>query len=155
MESSAMSPGRSRSTCTPLRSGQVVMRFCQRSGGAPRWYREGMGMVFQHGIGGSQDLPISLPFALAGGAAALAVSFIVLALAWREPRFDAATKGRPLPHWLASAVDGGWLTLLLRIAGLAFAVYVTWAALAGPDNLSNPTFGVVYVLLWVGIVPAS
>ncbi len=112
-------------------------------------------MVFQHGIGGSQDLPISLPFALAGGAAALAVSFIVLALAWREPRFDAATRGRPLPHWLASAVDGGWLSWVLRIAGLAFAAYVTWAALAGPDNLSNPTFGVVYVLLWVGIVPAS
>ena len=112
-------------------------------------------MVFQHGIGGSQDLPISLPFALAGGAAALAVSFIVLALAWREPRFDAATRGRPLPRPLVSAVDGGWLSWLLRIAGLAFAAYVTWAALAGPDNLSNPTFGVVYVLLWVGIVPAS
>ena len=32
-----------------------------------------MSVVFQHGIGGSQDLPISLPSALAGGAAALAV----------------------------------------------------------------------------------
>ncbi len=133
-------------------------------------------MVFQHGIGGSQDLPISLPFALAGGAAALAISFIVLALAWREPRYDAATQGRPLPRWLATAVDGGWLpgslrrrlpgrvvaaldggwlVGLLRLAGLVFAGYVTWAALAGPDNLANPTFGVVYVLLWVGIVPAS
>jgi hypothetical protein len=112
-------------------------------------------MVFQHGIGGSQDLPISLPFALAGGAAALAVSFIVLALAWREPRFDSSVGGRALPRGLASAVDGGWLTWLLRAAGLAFAGYVGWAALAGPDNLANPTFGVVYVLLWVGIVPTS
>ena len=112
-------------------------------------------MVFQHGIGGSQDLPISLPFALAGGAAALAVSFIVLALAWREPRFDAASQGRPLHPWLAAAVDGGWLSWILRAAGLLFAGYVAWAALAGPDNLANPTFGVVYVLLWVGIVPAS
>lgn len=112
-------------------------------------------MVFQHGIGGSQDLPISLAFALAGGAAALAISFIVLALAWREPRFDAAGQGRPVPSWLASAVDGGWLTWLLRVVGLLFAGYVTWAALAGPDNLANPTFGTVYVLLWVGIVPAS
>jgi hypothetical protein len=112
-------------------------------------------MVFEHGIGGSQDLPISLPFALAGGAAALAVSFIVLALAWREPRFDSATGGRPVPAGLASAVDGGWLTWLLRAVGLAFAGYITWAALAGPDNLANPTFGVVYVLLWVGLVPGS
>ena len=112
-------------------------------------------MVFQHGIGGSQDLPISLPFALAGGAAALAVSFIVLALAWREPRFDASTQGRPLPRGLAAAVEDGWLSWALRAAGLLFAAYVGWAALAGPDNLANPTFGVVYVLLWVGIVPAS
>jgi hypothetical protein len=112
-------------------------------------------LVFEHGIGGSQDLPISLPFALAGGAAALAVSFIVLALAWREPRFDAATQGRPIPKGLAAAVDGGWLSTLLRVLGLVFTGYVTWAALAGPDNGANPTFGVVYVLLWVGLVPAS
>ena len=114
-----------------------------------------MGVVFQHGIGGSQDLPISLPFALAGGSAALAVSFIVLALAWREPRFHPDTQGRPLPPAFARAVDGGWLSWVLRALGAAFAAYVAWAALAGPDTLSNPTFGVVYVLLWVGIVPAS
>jgi hypothetical protein len=112
-------------------------------------------MVFAHGIGGSQDLPIPLPFALAGAGAALAVSFIVLALAWRTPRFDADTQGHPLPARLAAAVDGGWLSRVLRVAGLVFALYVAWAALAGPDNLANPTFGVVYVLLWVGIVPAS
>jgi hypothetical protein len=112
-------------------------------------------MVFEHGIGGSQDLPLSLPFALAGGAAALAVSFIVLALAWREPRFDAATQGRPVPARLAAAVDGGWLSALLRVLGLSFAAYVAWAALAGADSGANPTFGVVYVLLWVGLVPAS
>ncbi len=112
-------------------------------------------MVFEHGIGGSQDLPISLPFALAGGAAALAVSFIVLALAWREPRFDSATQGRAVPSWLARAVDGGWLSTALRAVGLAFAAYVAWAALAGADSGANPTFGVVYVLLWVGLVPAS
>jgi hypothetical protein len=60
-----------------------------------------------------------------------------------------------VPHWLASAVDGGWLSWILRVVGLLLAGYVTWAALAGPDNLANPTFGVVYVLLWVGVVPAS
>ncbi|HET6561070.1 MAG TPA: hypothetical protein VFG72_04290 [Marmoricola sp.] len=112
-------------------------------------------MVFAHGIGGSQDLPISLPFALAGGAAALAVSFIVLIVAWRTPRFEAATHGLPLPAGFARAVDSGALPVALRAAGLLFTAYVTWAALAGPDNLANPTFGVVYVLLWVGIVPAS
>ena len=111
-------------------------------------------MVFEHGIGGSQDLPISLPLALAGGAAALAVSFIVLVLAWRSPRFDADTQGRPVPR-LAKAFDGGPASFVLRVVGLVFTAYVAWAALAGKDSLANPTFGVFYVLLWVGIVPAS
>ena len=31
----------------------------------------------------------------------------------------------------------------------------TTAAVFGKDLLTNPTFGVAYVLLWVGIVPAS
>ncbi len=112
-------------------------------------------MVFAHGIGGAQDLPISLPFALAGAGAALAVSFLVLALAWRTPRFNGRTQGVPLPSGLARLVDGGALTWLLRALGLAFTAYVVWAALAGPETAINPTFGVVYVLLWVGLVPAS
>lgn len=112
-------------------------------------------MVFAHGIGGAQDLPISLPFALAGAGAALAVSFLVLALAWRSPRLDARTQGRPLPGALARAFDGGWATWVLRALGLAFTAYVAWAALQGPPTAINPTFGVVYVLLWVGLVPAS
>ena len=29
------------------------------------------------------------------------------------------------------------------------------AALFGTDTLINPTFGVVFVLLWVGLVPAA
>jgi hypothetical protein len=76
-------------------------------------------------------------------------------LAWRTPRFHADTAGRPLPAGLARAVDGGVVSGVLRGLGLLFTLYVTWAALAGPDNLANPTFGVVYVILWVGIVPSS
>jgi hypothetical protein len=112
-------------------------------------------VVFEHGIGGSQDLPISLPLALAGGAAALAVSFVVLALAWRRPRYDAATQGRPLPGPVARFADSRALAVTLRTVGLLFTAYVVWAAVAGQDNGANPTFGVVYVLLWVGLVPAS
>lgn len=44
---------------------------------------------------------------------------------------------------------------MLRVAGLVLLVYVCWAAVLGPDLLVNPTFGVVYVWLWVGIVPLS
>ena len=111
--------------------------------------------VFTHGIGGAQDLPISLPFALSGGAAALAVSFAVLVLAWRRPRFDGSTGGRPVPAGLARTIEAGWGSWVLRLLGAAFAAYVVWAAVAGPDTAINPTFGVVYVWLWVGLVPMS
>jgi hypothetical protein len=111
-------------------------------------------MVSAHGIGGAQDLPIPAAYAIAGAGVALAVSFVVLALAWRTPRFDART-GRPAPAWLTEVVDSPVSAVAARALGLALACYVGWAALAGPDLLTNPTFGVVYVLLWVGIVPAS
>jgi hypothetical protein len=112
-------------------------------------------MVFAHGIGGAQDLPIPAELAIAGASAALAVSFIVLALAWRTPRYDAATSGRPAPSRLSRVVDSAYFRVTVRALGLAFFLYVAWAALAGPDRVVNPTFGVVYVLLWVGLVPAS
>ena len=111
--------------------------------------------AFTHGVGGAQDLPLPLPFALAGGAAALGISFVVLTLAWRRRRFHAATAGRPLPAAVDRAFSGGVATWLLRLLGLAVAGYVTWAAVAGPDTAVNPTFKFVFVLLWVGLVPAS
>jgi uncharacterized membrane protein len=112
-------------------------------------------MVFAHGIGGAKDLPIPAAYAMAGAGAALAVSFIVLALAWRTPRFDAATHGRPVPAWLSSLVESTAFAVFFRVLGFVFFAYVVWAAVLGPDLLINPTFGVVYVLLWVGIVPMS
>jgi phosphoglycerol transferase MdoB-like AlkP superfamily enzyme len=112
-------------------------------------------VVFAHGIGGAKDLPIPAEYAIAGAGAALAVSFIVLALAWRTPRFDGRNGGRPAPGWLAAVVDSPVFSWTLRLLGLAFFLYVGWAAVAGPDLLVNPAFGVFYVILWVGIVPAS
>ena len=56
------------------------------------------GISLAHGIGGAKDLPISPELAIAGAVAALTVSFTVLAIAWRNPRYDAATSGRPTPR---------------------------------------------------------
>src|SRR3954447_18690851 len=152
-----MSSARSRSLIvTPLRTSSARHAILAERVSPSTSARASQGelMVFAHGIGGAKDLPIPAEYAIAGAGAALAVSFIVLALAWREPRFDADTHGRPLPA-LARIVDSTWFTLTLRVLGLAFFGYVAWAAVAGPDLLTNPTFGVVYVLLWVGIVPMS
>jgi hypothetical protein len=109
----------------------------------------------QHGLGGAQDLPISRALAILGAAAAVAVSFVVLVLAWRSPRYDNATSGRLAPAWLASFVDSVWWRGLLRLVGLLGLVYLVVVAVYGKDLLINPIFGIFYVWIWVGIVPAS
>ncbi|QBX54447.1 hypothetical protein EXE58_02495 [Nocardioides seonyuensis] len=108
-----------------------------------------------HGFGGAKDLPIPSELAIAGAVAALVVSFTVLAMAWRNPRYDAATSGRPAPAWLDTLVSSRAFEAVLRALGMAFFLYVGMAAVFGQDTLINPFFGSFYVLLWVGIVPAS
>jgi hypothetical protein len=111
--------------------------------------------VLAHGVGGRQDLPIPFSLAVAGAAAALVVSFLVLLMAWRRSRFQGDQSGRPLPLAVSRAADSSWMRWALRLLGLVVAAYVTVGALAGPDLATNPTAGVVYVLLWIGIVPLS
>jgi len=108
-----------------------------------------------HGLGGAQDLPISRELAILGGAAAVGVSFVVLALAWRKPRYDAATSGRPAPDWLTGVVDSAWWRALWRLVGLLGLVYLVVVAVFGKDLLINPIFGIFYVWIWVGIPVAS
>lgn len=108
-------------------------------------------MISAHGLGGAKDLPIPAEYAVAGACAALGVSFIVLALAWTEPRFG---RGTVQPDE-AGAPGGPWSGPILRLLGFAFFLYVAFAAVFGADTLINPVFGVFYVLLWVGIVPLS
>ncbi|MBA3309094.1 MAG: hypothetical protein H0U28_03410, partial [Nocardioidaceae bacterium] len=111
--------------------------------------------LFAHGVGGRADLPIPAALAFLGAAAALLVSFAVLAFAWRSPRFRGDDSGRALPSWLARVVDSPLTRAVLVITALLFAGWVSMAAVFGSDTLVNPTFGSVYVLLWVGLVPAA
>jgi hypothetical protein len=108
-----------------------------------------------HGLGGAQDLPISRELAILGAAAAVAVSFVVLVVAWRTPRYDAATSGRPAPAWLARVVDSALYRAALRLVGLLGLLYLLLVAVRGKDLLINPIFGIVYVWIWVGMVVAS
>lgn len=108
-------------------------------------------IVEAHGIGGQQDLPISLGLAISGAVAALVVSFTVLAVAWRSPRFDAATSGRPAPAWLHRIVVSAPFKVGLRVVGFALFAFTAMAAIFGKNLLTNPAFGIYYVLLWVGV----
>jgi hypothetical protein len=117
---------------------------------------EGAGtVVLAHGVGGGQDLPIPFQYAVIGASWALLISFVVMALAWRRSRFRGDDSGVALPAPMAAVVDSVWTRTALRVMALAFTALFLTALLFGPDLLTNPAFGVFYVLLWVGLVPAS
>lgn len=108
-----------------------------------------------HGLGGAQDLPLPAPLAIAAGGAALVISFCVLGLAWRTTRYDGRDRAVALPVTLARVLDHPAYIWALRVVGLAFFGWVTWALVAGLDRANNPALGTFYVLVWVGIVPFS
>ncbi|MFG2982604.1 hypothetical protein ACGFYQ_15315 [Streptomyces sp. NPDC048258] len=109
-----------------------------------------------HGIGSQHDLPISPFYAFAGAFAALFVSFLALGLLWSTSRFHGDRSGRALPAALQRAADAPATRTALRGLGLAATLAVLLHLLLGPDDPArNPAPGAVYVLLWVGLVPAS
>ncbi|MGC4878235.1 hypothetical protein ACLQ26_18510 [Micromonospora sp. DT43] len=112
--------------------------------------------LLAHGVGGRQDLPITLPELVVAAALTLVVTFVALGLLWREPRLDRdAAGGRPVPDRLAGLVDAPAFRWTLRGLGLLATGWFCVGLLAGPDTPDNPTAGALYVLLWVGLVPVS
>ncbi|MDP5310977.1 hypothetical protein [Streptomyces poriferorum] len=112
--------------------------------------------VLAHGIGAQHDLPLSPFYAFAGAFAALFVSFLALGLLWSASRFRGDRAGRPLPVAVQRAADAPSTRIAVRALGLAAALLVVLYLVLGPsDPDRNPAPGAVYVLLWVGLVPAS
>ena len=106
-----------------------------------------------HGIASRHDLPLPFGFVLIGAAAVLAISFAVLLLAWRQPRFT-SDPGRPVPR-IQALVDNRVVRTVARLLVLALFGWIGLAVAFGPDQLTNPVFGFVFVWLWVGLVPLS
>lgn len=111
--------------------------------------------VLAHGFGTSKDLPIPPSLAIAGAVAALVISFTVLAVAWRKPRYDEATSGRPAPAWLSSLVASTGWRVAWRVVGFVLFLYTVVVSVRGEDALTNPFFGIVFVWWWVGLVALS
>lgn len=103
-----------------------------------------------HGVGGSTDLPIPFIYAMVGASWALTISFAVLALAWKEPRFSpvgqtgnpATTDPPPRCGWLA-------------VIGVLLTGWVLVALYAGPSGPTNGGLGAFYIFGWVGLVPLA
>lgn len=110
-------------------------------------------LVPMHGIASRGDLPLPFSFVVVGAALALLVSFVVLLFAWRRPRFT-DVGGRPVPG-LQRLVDHRGVRLAASLLVLALFAWIGMAVAAGPDRLTNPAFGFVFVWIWVGLVPLS
>ncbi|MET0447174.1 MAG: hypothetical protein ABW004_02160 [Aeromicrobium sp.] len=102
------------------------------------------GGLAAHGVGGSTDLPIPFIYAMVGASWALTISFAVLALAWKEPRFQGSWTSEPDRRrpWLA-------------VVGLLLTAWLLVALFAGPDDASNGGLQAFYIFVWVGIVPLA
>lgn len=111
-------------------------------------------MILAHGFGGQTDLPISLGLAISGAVAALVVSFAILILAWRRPRY-ATPGGRPAPRWLDRVASSPYSLGVLRGLGVLSFLYTVATALWGRNDLTNPFMGIFFVWVWVGIPVAS
>lgn len=111
------------------------------------------GDLLAHGIGGQKDLPIPLNLTIAGGVAALVVSFTVLSIAWRKPRYDGVSGIRLV--FLEGVVGSLAFRVALRTFGMLLFGFAAFCAIFGRDSTINPFFGIFYIWLWVGIVPLS
>jgi hypothetical protein len=109
-----------------------------------------------HGLVGRADLPI--PEWLFGWAAAvvLIVSFAALALLWQEPKLEGRDPFRPAPEGLSFALVNTATEVFAGLVGVGLLVLTVYAGLEGvqsPQANFAPTF--IYVIFWVGLVPAS
>ena len=113
-------------------------------------------VVLAHGIGSRTDLPVPLALALYGAGLAVVVSFLALLLLWRQPKLRGDAAGRALPGAVQVLVDSPVTRGLLRALVLALTLLVVVVALVGPPSTNdNLAPYVVYVTLWVGLVPVS
>lgn len=103
----------------------------------------GGGVLLAHGLGSDEGLPLPLDLVLQAGAATVVVSFLAVAFWWRTPRL------RPREPRTSRVV--GWL----RYPMLALTLWVTGSALLGPRDDTNPAAHMLFVWLWVGLVPVS
>jgi hypothetical protein len=107
-----------------------------------------------HGIGGVRDPVLPDWLMYYAGSLVLILSFVALALLWRQPVLEGRGSGRPLSErWQRLLQWPGWRILLGALsAGLLVVVWL--AAFVGkPDAGANlaPTF--VWVVFWLGLVP--
>lgn len=110
-------------------------------------------MLPLHGMGNREDLPLPFWMVVLGAGVVLVVTFAVIHRAWLTPRWAEPT-GRPLPR-LTRLLDSGPWRWAVRLMAAGVTLMALVALLFGPDVVTNPAPGFIYVWLWVGLVPGS
>ena len=108
-----------------------------------------------HGLTGRTDLPLPDWLFIWGAGVVLVVSFVALALLWPSPRLEAAG-GRALSPRVGRTLTHPALQVVCGAIGVALLALVVYAGFAGANQVSSnitPTF--VYIIFWLGLVPAS
>ncbi len=108
-----------------------------------------------HGIVVREDLPIPRSLFIAAAGTVLIVSFLGLAVLWPQPQLEGRS-WRPLPGGAGRLLAARAPQALAGALGAFVLAVVLWSGFDGrqlvTDNFA-PTF--VYVIFWVGLVPAS
>ena len=99
-------------------------------------------LPFAHALASRQDLPIPAWLFAWGASIVLIVSFVVLSVAWRKPRFEEA-RWRPLGAGLSRALLSWPVQILCGLIGvflLGVAVYSGLRGTEAPDrNFAPPS----------------
>ena len=114
-----------------------------------------MTLPLAHGISQRSDLPIPLALFVFGAFVVLVVSFVALAVLWRQPRLE-RDRWRPLGGGVGRVLGSRPVEVLCGVIGVALLVLVVFAGFEGQQTAASnlaPTF--VYVVFWVGLVAAS
>jgi hypothetical protein len=137
-----------------------VRRLCRLAAAAAALALLGMllgpGAAIAHGLVGRADLPI--PEWLFGWAAAvvMVVSFVALATLWQEPKLENDSGFRPARDWLSFTLINPATEFAAGLLGVGLLAVTIWAGFEGTQLATAnfaPTF--IYVIFWVGLVPAS
>jgi hypothetical protein len=112
-------------------------------------------LLAHSGLVSRSDLPI--PEWLFGWAAAmvLVISFVALAILWPEPRLE-SERWRPLPGALGRVLGSRPVEILCGAIGAFLLGLVIYSGLRGVQSSdANFTTTFIFVIFWLGLVPAS
>jgi hypothetical protein len=106
-----------------------------------------------HGIGSRKDLPLPFEYVVVGAAVIVTATFWFLTRSWRQVRLS-TLGGRALPRF-SRVLSSPAVRLVTGLLVIVFWAWFAMGLISGKDLVTNPVFGVVFVLLWVGLVPVS